>query len=88
MLVPARPTVASLVPARATPHGHVWVKIHGEGFAARDTVRFGTRAALRVREVSPRLLLALCPPGAGRVTVTVHTAAGTSVDVRGATFRY
>jgi hypothetical protein len=88
VVAPFRPDVLSLVPSVTRPAGRVWVRIRGRHFAKHDTVRFGTKLALGVREVSPTLLLALCPPGTGRVEVTVHTATGTSLRVRAAGFRY
>lgn len=76
------PVLHALVPNHAPITGRVWVIIRGSGFVKNSIVHFGKSLARPVRFVSSTELRVLAPPGKGFVTVTVHTAHGTSTVLR------
>jgi len=76
------PVLHALAPNHAPLAGGVWVTIKGTGFTKHVVVRFGKKVAKKVRYISSTKLLALAPAGKGFVTVTVHTAYGTSKVLR------
>ena len=86
------PRVRSVSPAVASVAGGTQVAIDGSGFTGAVAVRFGDVAATSVTVASATHLVATAPPqGAGTVTVTVTTAAGSSAALEanpGAAFSY
>ncbi|HVW80975.1 MAG TPA: right-handed parallel beta-helix repeat-containing protein [Mycobacteriales bacterium] len=72
-----RPEVGLVGPAQLPASGGE-VLISGGGFEPGSVVKFGDRAATKVRVLSGDYIVATAPPGAGKVTVTVISAAGSS----------
>ncbi len=82
------PIVSELSPARGPEAGGTEVRIQGSGLAAVTAVHFGATTATKYRVESPTLIVAVAPPGAGTVDVTVTTPAGTSAGSGADRFTY
>lgn len=65
-------------PNQGSSGGGTLVTITGTGLSGTTAVRFGTRAATAVTNVSPTQVTAVSPSGNGSVGVTVTTPGGTS----------
>ncbi|MFF7158968.1 IPT/TIG domain-containing protein [Streptomyces sp. NPDC008139] len=65
-------------PNQGSSGGGTLVTITGTGLAGTTAVRFGTRPATAVTNVSPTQVTAVSPSGNGAVGVTVTTPGGTS----------
>jgi hypothetical protein len=65
-------------PNQGSSGGGTLVTITGTGLAGTTAVRFGTRSATAVTNVSPTQVTAVSPSGNGAVGVTVTTPGGTS----------
>jgi hypothetical protein len=84
-----RPTISSLSPTGGPTAGGTTVTINGTGFVPGATVKFGSTASATVTFVSGQRLKAVSPAhAAGRVRVSVTTAAGTSPATSADRFRY
>ncbi|HZU73388.1 MAG TPA: IPT/TIG domain-containing protein [Acidimicrobiales bacterium] len=84
----AVPSVASVAPVSGSGSGGTPVTITGSGFAAGDTVTFGTRPATSVTVGSATSTTATAPAGSGTVDVVVHSPAGYSAMGSGDEFTY
>ncbi|MFI8435607.1 IPT/TIG domain-containing protein [Streptomyces sp. NPDC079020] len=65
-------------PNQGSIAGSTVVTITGTNLAGTTAVRFGTRPATAVTNVSPTQITALSPSGTGEVAVAVTTPGGTS----------
>ncbi|WP_326592718.1 IPT/TIG domain-containing protein [Streptomyces brevispora] len=65
-------------PNQGSSGGGTLVTITGTGLSGTTAVRFGTRSATAVTNVSPTQVTAVSPSGNGSVGVTVTTPGGTS----------
>ncbi|MFK0021096.1 IPT/TIG domain-containing protein [Streptomyces sp. NPDC090798] len=65
-------------PNQGSSGGGTLVTITGTGLSGTTAVRFGTRSATAVTNVSPTQVTAVSPSGNGAVGVTVTTPGGTS----------
>lgn len=74
---PPVPQVSKLEPAQGPANGGGEVVLTGSGFGQAPKVRFGSAAAT-VNSAQDTRIVALAPPGQGKVNVTVQTAGGTS----------
>jgi sugar lactone lactonase YvrE len=72
------PTVSSVTPTTGPVAGGTTVTIHGSMFLPGSQVAFGSTPATSVTYVSPYVMTAVAPAGAGTVDVTVTDFAGTS----------
>lgn len=82
--------VVSGISARTGPTaGGNFVLLHGTGFDATTTVRFGSVTSPRLESGNPEELAAIAPRhGAGRVHVTVVTSSGASAQVTQDVYEY
>jgi hypothetical protein len=85
---PQVPVVTGLSPAGGHPAGGVPVTVSGSNFAGSSTVWFGSVPAQAVVVVSPTEIMAVAPPGAGTVDVTVTGPLGTSITTPTDRFSY
>lgn len=67
-----------ITPNQGSSGGGTPVTITGTGLTGTTAVRFGTRYATSVTNVSPTQVTAISPAGSGAVDVTVTTPGGTS----------
>jgi hypothetical protein len=81
------PVILRLRPSFGPPRGGTPVLIVGENLTRVEHIYFGAERA-RFFRLSSRGLLTFSPPGSGRVTVTVVTAAGSSTPTPHTTFAY
>lgn len=70
-----------ITPNQGSSGGGTLVTITGTNLSGTTAVRFGTRSATAVTNVSPTQVTAVSPAGNGVVGVTVTTAGGTSNPV-------
>jgi IPT/TIG domain-containing protein len=70
-----------LKPASGSPLGGDAVTITGQGLVAGTTVAFGATPATTVTIVSPGKIVAVTPPGAGEVTVTVSVPGAPAIEL-------
>ncbi|SEG94831.1 IPT/TIG domain-containing protein [Actinacidiphila yanglinensis] len=70
-----------ITPNQGPSGGGTLVTITGTNLSGTTAVRFGTRSATSVTNVSPTQVTAVSPAGNGAVGVTVTTAGGTSNPV-------
>ncbi len=83
------PSVSAISPATGPTSGGTAVTISGAAFAAGASIHFGFRSAASVQYVGENTIVAVSPPApAGKVDVTVTTAAGTSRGVAADRFTY
>ncbi|HYB24766.1 MAG TPA: IPT/TIG domain-containing protein, partial [Solirubrobacteraceae bacterium] len=85
--IPA-PTVTALSAKEGPGSGETTVTITGSEFQDVTAVDFGAAAASSYTVTSPTSITAVSPPGAGVVSVTVTTPAGTSVASKHDEFSY
>lgn len=85
---PAAPVVKSISPAKGTAAGGTEVTIGGEGFIGASEVAFGGVPASEFEVRSSQEIVAVSPPGTGRVDVVVRTPNGSSAPVKKAVFKY
>ncbi len=84
-LTPAQVTLVT--PHAGSAAGGYTVVLRGKWFSGVRAVRFGTTVA-RFTVRSKSMLVAVAPPGNGRVDVTVVTSAGSSAAAAADRFRY
>ncbi|MBZ9641731.1 IPT/TIG domain-containing protein [Streptomyces sp. PSKA30] len=70
-----------ITPNQGSTGGGTLVTITGTNLASTSAVRFGTKAATSVTNVSPTQVTAVSPSGTGTVGVTLTTPGGTSNPV-------
>jgi alpha-tubulin suppressor-like RCC1 family protein len=85
--VPA-PTVKKLSAKKGPGAGHTTVTITGTRFEGVTAVSFGGVGALEYTVESATSIVAVSPPGAGTVNVTVTTAGGPSAASKGDEFEF
>ncbi|MGH9109985.1 MAG: IPT/TIG domain-containing protein [Acidimicrobiales bacterium] len=85
---PPSPTVSGVSPPSGPAAGGTTVTVTGTGFAAGDTVAFGSTGATSVSVASPSSLSAVAPVGTGTVDVTVTGPGGTSTTGTADRFTY
>jgi len=83
-----RPAVKSLSPASGPAGGGNRVTVKGSGIAFVRAVYFGSHKATHLTVISSTRLRVTAPAGAGKVTVTVVTAGGTSRAAPGDVYTY
>jgi hypothetical protein len=81
----SEPVILALVPPIGLAVGGIPVLIAGNHLTGTTAVSFGTTAATNFTVLGDGAILAVSPPGAGTVQVTVTTGAGTS---NGASYTY
>jgi hypothetical protein len=88
--VPGQPAVTAVSPSSGPPGGGTTVFISGRNFLGTSAVHFGAAGSTRFFLLSPGVIQALSPPGAGGTTVdvAVTTPGGTSVTSPADQFRY
>jgi alpha-tubulin suppressor-like RCC1 family protein len=84
----APPSVKKLSAKKGPGAGHTTVTITGAGFEGATEVRFGESAAEGFTVQSPTSIVAVSPPGAGSVDVTVTAPGGTSPTSKKDLFQY
>lgn len=72
----------SMSPNQGSTGGGTLVTFTGTHLAGTTAVKFGTKLATGVTQVSPTQVTAISPAGSGAVGVTVTTAGGTSNPVQ------
>ena len=85
---PPTPTVASISPRIGSFKGGTALTINGTGFSPAATVKIGDTPATSVTFLSPHVLSAIAPPGAGTVAVRVTTSGGTSAASAAGQYTY
>jgi hypothetical protein len=81
------PTLTGVTPNSGTEAGGTEVLISGDGLVGVTEVRFGSTPA-KFSSESQHSILAISPPGAGPVDITVTTSSGTSAVVPVDKFSY
>lgn len=76
-------TIMSMSPNQGPTGGGTLVTFTAANLAGTTAVKFGTKLATGVTQVSPTQVTAISPAGSGTVGVTVTTAGGTSAWPRG-----
>jgi len=84
----ATPTVTSVSPVTGPAAGGTLVAMTGTGFTGALLAGFGSTQASSISVLSDTSLVAVSPPGAGNVNVTVVTPGGISAVVPTAQFGY
>lgn len=74
---PPGPIANKIAPSTGSPSGGEEVTITGLNFVEVTAVKFGATEASKFLVDSPTTILALSPPGSGKVKVKVTTASGT-----------
>jgi mannan endo-1,4-beta-mannosidase len=85
---PPAVTVTSLSPSSVTSGGGTPVTITGNGFTGASVVNFGPNASSAFTVVSAHTITAVAPVGAGVVTVSIVSPAGTSPSGAGNQLTY
>ncbi len=84
----AAPVVTGLDPAYGSPAGGTTVAVSGYGFAGATAVSFGGTPAQSFTADSDQQIIAVSPPGSGKVDVTVTVPTGTSTAHAPDVFQY
>ena len=82
------PAVTSVNPPLGSASGGATIVIKGTGFTPSATVHISGRPATGVKFLSPQVLSAVTPPGAGIADVQVSTDGGRSAQTSGDQYSY